>query len=191
MIYLQELEATDQVVLVGCNAVQAYITFLVCLRQVRCIPNYQDFDGNMLIVSLSAHLYSQALTYHLYERFRISCTKSKHPRVPDCRKKNRHYFHRGNISALAFLLPFLADCRSCQSPNLAHLNLNPNTSCTPARKTSFLSLSIDYYSSLFSHFFGRLFCCRIRLRRRSDLGVTSTTSSSAINSMACSRFNAR
>src|ERR1700733_6261777 len=35
---------------------------------------------------------------------------------------------------------------------------------------------------------GRRLACRIFLRRRKDLGVTSTSSSSAINSMACSRF---
>ncbi len=47
------------------------------------------------------------------------------------------------------------------------------------------------YSAPFSQRLGRLFCCRTLLRRRSDLGVTSTTSSSAMNSMACSRFRAR
>ena len=37
---------------------------------------------------------------------------------------------------------------------------------------------------------GRRLACRIFLRRRSDLGVTSTSSSSAMNSMACSRLRA-
>src|SRR5277367_2913379 len=35
---------------------------------------------------------------------------------------------------------------------------------------------------------GRRLACRIFLRRRKDFGVTSTSSSSAMNSMACSRF---
>src|SRR5260370_20482011 len=36
---------------------------------------------------------------------------------------------------------------------------------------------------------GRLLYCRIFLRRRMDLGVISTSSSSAMNSIACSRLN--
>src|SRR3954462_7181249 len=39
--------------------------------------------------------------------------------------------------------------------------------------------------------FLRLLACRTFLRRRRDLGVISTNSSSAINSIACSRFNGR
>ncbi len=37
----------------------------------------------------------------------------------------------------------------------------------------------------------RLFACKIFLRSRSDFGVTSANSSSAINSIACSRFRLR
>ena len=40
----------------------------------------------------------------------------------------------------------------------------------------------------FSHRLGLRFCCKTFLRSRSDLGVTSTTSSSAMNSIACSRL---
>ncbi len=46
------------------------------------------------------------------------------------------------------------------------------------------------YSLPFSHRFGLWFCCRIFFRSRSDFGVTSTISSSAMNSIACSRFSA-
>jgi hypothetical protein len=37
--------------------------------------------------------------------------------------------------------------------------------------------------------FLRRFACKVFLRKRRDLGVISTNSSSAINSIACSRFN--
>ena len=40
-------------------------------------------------------------------------------------------------------------------------------------------------------FLGRRLACRIFLRRRSDLGVTSTSSSSAMNSRLCSRLRVR
>src|SRR6202163_2187238 len=46
-------------------------------------------------------------------------------------------------------------------------------------------------STVAYEFFLRLFDCRVFLRSRSDLGVISTNSSSAMNSMACSRFKGR
>src|ERR1019366_1541603 len=66
------------------------------------------------------------------------------------------------------------------------------------RKESQLLLEIDRHvvqgsvpqlaCAPFSHRLGLRFCCNTFLRSRSDFGVTSTISSSAMNSMACSRF---
>jgi hypothetical protein len=58
------------------------------------------------------------------------------------------------------------------------------------RAKGFLAAVSVLFAVIFSQRLGRRFCCRIFLRRRSDLGVTSTISSSAMNSMACSRFRA-
>jgi len=44
-------------------------------------------------------------------------------------------------------------------------------------------------STITATLFFRLFDCKIFLRRRRALGVTSTNSSSAMNSIACSRFS--
>jgi protein-S-isoprenylcysteine O-methyltransferase Ste14 len=46
-----------------------------------------------------------------------------------------------------------------------------------------------YCCAVFSHGLGRLLAWRTFLRRRSWVGVTSTNSSSAMNSMACSRLS--
>src|ERR1039457_3261931 len=54
-----------------------------------------------------------------------------------------------------------------------------------------LALARHDSSTVANELFLRLFDCRVFLRSRSDLGVISTNSSSAMNSMACSRFNGR
>ena len=58
-----------------------------------------------------------------------------------------------------------------------------------ARLVAVMGESQDAVCSAFSQALGRRFACRIFLRRRSDFGVTSTNSSSAMNSMACSRLS--
>src|SRR5437879_2222117 len=54
-----------------------------------------------------------------------------------------------------------------------------------------LLLALHDSSTVAKELFLRLFDCKVYLRSRSDLGVISTNSSSAMNSMACSRFSGR
>src|SRR5579864_9607738 len=54
-----------------------------------------------------------------------------------------------------------------------------------------LGMVLHDSSTVANEFFLRRLDCSVFLRSRSDLGVISTNSSSAMNSMACSRFRGR
>jgi len=73
----------------------------------------------------------------------------------------------GCVGTAALGCPSRAQLGSCRSPD----NNQPSTAASEP--------------------FFRLFDCRIFFLNRSDFGVTSTNSSSAINSMACSRLRLR